>query len=112
MTNRILIIEDEEKIARFIELELTHEGYEVEKCGDGRTGLEMAESGSFSLVLLDIMLPGLNGLEVLRRLRKSSDIPVIMLTAREACEQLAGALGAEAVQAIGTKFVLYRKKPE
>ena len=84
MTNRILIIEDEEKIARFIELELLHEGYEVEKCADGRTGLELAEGGNFSLVLLDIMLPGLNGLEVLRRLRKSSDIPVIMLTARDA----------------------------
>ena len=84
MKNRILIIEDEEKIARFIELELLHEGYEVEKCGDGRTGLEMAEGGNFSLVLLDIMLPGLNGLEVLRRLRKTSDVPVIMLTARDA----------------------------
>ena len=84
MTNRILIIEDEEKIARFIELELIHEGYEVEKCGDGRTGLELAEGGDFSLVLLDIMLPGLNGLEVLRRLRRSSDVPVIMLTARDA----------------------------
>lgn len=84
MSNRILIIEDEEKIARFIELELQHEGYEVEKCADGRTGLEMAEGGDFSLVLLDIMLPELNGLEVLRRLRKSSDVPVIMLTARDA----------------------------
>lgn len=84
MANRILIIEDEDKIARFIELELLHEGYEVEKCGNGRTGLEMAESGGFSLVLLDIMLPGLNGLEVLRRLRRSSDVPVIMLTARDA----------------------------
>ena len=84
MTDRILIIEDEEKIARFIELELLHEGYEVVKCGDGRTGLETAESGGFSLVLLDIMLPELNGMEVLRRLRKSSDVPVIMLTARDA----------------------------
>ena len=84
MSDRILIIEDEEKIARFIELELMHEGYEVVKCTDGRTGLEQAEGGSFSLVLLDIMLPGLNGMEVLRRLRKSSDIPVIMLTARDA----------------------------
>ena len=84
MTNKILIIEDEEKIARFIELELLHEGYEVEKCGDGRTGLELAEGGNFSLVLLDIMLPELNGLEVLRRLRRSSDVPVIMLTARDA----------------------------
>ena len=84
MTDRILIIEDEEKIARFIELELIHEGYEAVKCGDGRTGLEMAEGGDFSLVLLDIMLPELNGMEVLRRLRKSSDVPVIMLTARDA----------------------------
>ena len=84
MTDKILIIEDEEKIARFIELELLHEGYEVVKCTDGRTGLEMAEGGDFSLVLLDIMLPGLNGMEVLRRLRKSSDVPVIMLTARDA----------------------------
>lgn len=84
MANKILIIEDEEKIARFIELELLHEGYEAEKCGDGRTGLELAEGGDFSLVLLDIMLPGLNGLEVLRRLRKTSDVPVIMLTARDA----------------------------
>jgi DNA-binding response OmpR family regulator len=84
MTERILIIEDEEKIARFIELELLHEGYEVVKCGDGRTGLEMAESGGFSLVLLDIMLPELNGMEVLRRLRRTSDVPVIMLTARDA----------------------------
>ena len=84
MANRILIIEDEEKIARFIELELLHEGYEAVKCTDGRTGLQLAESGDFSLVLLDIMLPELNGMEVLRRLRKSSDVPVIMLTARDA----------------------------
>lgn len=83
MAEKILIIEDEEKIARFIELELLHEGYEVEKCADGRTGLDKAESGGFSLILLDIMLPGLNGMEVLRRLRKNSDVPVIMLTARD-----------------------------
>ena len=84
MADRILIIEDEEKIARFIELELAHEGYEVVKCTDGRTGLELAEGGDFSLVLLDIMLPELNGMEVLRRLRKSADVPVIMRTARDA----------------------------
>lgn len=84
MGTRILIVEDEQKIARFIELELTHEGYEAEKAGDGRTGLEMALSGRFDLVLLDVMLPGLNGLEVLRRLRNESALPVIMLTARDA----------------------------
>ena len=81
---RILLVEDEEKLARFVELELTHEGYQVEKAFDGRTGLELAEKGGFDLLLLDIMLPGLNGLEVLRRLRKSKQTPVIMLTARDA----------------------------
>ena len=80
---KILIVEDEEKIARFLELELVHEGYEVEKRQDGRSGLEAALSGDFSLMILDIMLPGINGLEVLRRLRKTSDLPVIMLTARD-----------------------------
>lgn len=80
---KILLVEDEEKIARFVELELTHEGYEVVKAADGRTGLQLAEAGGIDLVLLDIMLPELNGLEVLRRLRKTSDLPVIMLTARD-----------------------------
>ena len=84
MKTKILVIEDEEKIARFIELELKHEGYEVSKAFDGREGLEMAQSGSFDLILLDIMLPLLNGLEVLRRIRKMSEVPVIMLTARDA----------------------------
>lgn len=81
---RILIIEDEEKIARFIELELKYEGYEVEKAFNGRDGLELATTQPFDLVLLDIMLPALNGLEVLRRIRKVSDLPVILLTARDA----------------------------
>ncbi len=81
---KILLIEDEERIARFVELELTHEGYEVAKAYDGRAGLEMAESGGYDLLLLDIMLPELNGLEVLRRFRKNSSAPVIMLTARDA----------------------------
>ncbi len=84
MESTILVIEDEEKIARFIELELMHEGYAVRKAQDGRTGLSLAEKGGLSLVLLDVMLPGLNGFEVLRRLRKTSDVPVIMLTAKDA----------------------------
>lgn len=84
MTVRILLVEDDEKISRFTELELRHEGYQVTKAADGRRGLELAESGNFNLCLLDIMLPGLSGLEVLRRLRKTSQIPVIMLTARDA----------------------------
>ena len=80
---RILIVEDEESIARFLELELRHEGYTVGKAADGRTGLEQALSGDFDLVLLDIMLPELSGMEVIRRLRRESQIPVIMLTARD-----------------------------
>lgn len=82
--SKILLIEDEEKLARFVEMELRHEGYEVEKAGDGRTGLVMLESERYDLLLLDVMLPGLNGMEVLRRLRRSSAVPVIMLTARDA----------------------------
>jgi len=80
---KILIVEDEVKIARFLELELTHEGYWVEQVHDGRRGLERASSGNFDLVILDVMLPSLNGMEVLRRLRQSSDMPVIMLTAKD-----------------------------
>ena len=84
MAERILLVEDEEKLARMVELELRYEGYEVEKAFDGRTGLEQALSGQFDLVLLDIMLPALSGMEVLRRLRRENDaLPVIMLTARD-----------------------------
>ena len=83
MTDKILLVEDEQKLARMVELELRYEGYEVTKAFDGRTGLEQALTGSFDLVLLDIMLPALNGMEVLRRLRKESNVPVIMLTARD-----------------------------
>jgi DNA-binding response OmpR family regulator len=77
-------VEDEEKMARMVELELLHEGYEVTKAFDGTAGLAQAESGGFDLVLLAIMLPGLSGMEVLRRLRRVSDVPVILLTARDA----------------------------
>ena len=80
---KILIVEDEEKLARFVELELLHEGYEVDKAFDGRDGLAKLEGGGYDLALLDIMLPGLNGLEVLRRARRTVDTPVIMLTARD-----------------------------
>ena len=83
MGERILLVEDEEKLARMVELELRYEGYEVEKAFDGRTGLERALSGEHDLILLDIMLPALSGMEVLRRLRRESQLPVIMLTARD-----------------------------
>lgn len=83
MSEKILLVEDEEKLARMVEMELRYEGYEVTKAFDGRSGLEQALSGRYDLVLLDIMLPQLSGMEVLRRLRRESDLPVIMLTARD-----------------------------
>ena len=81
--SRILIVEDERKIARFLELELQHEGYEVETAGDGRTGLEKALTWKPDLLILDLMLPELSGIEVCRRLRHESDVPIIMLTAKD-----------------------------
>ncbi|AGC68432.1 Two component transcriptional regulator, winged helix family [Thermoclostridium stercorarium subsp. stercorarium DSM 8532] len=83
MAEKILIIEDDTRLARFLELELRHEGYEVEIAYDGRSGLEKALSNNPDLVILDLMLPLLSGIEVLRRIRKVSDMPVIMLTAKD-----------------------------
>ena len=101
---KILIVEDEEKLARFIELELKHEGYEILKANNGRTGVEIAEKGEVDLVLLDIMLPEINGLEVLRRIRRRSDIPVIMLTARDAVMDKVSGLDAGADDYITKPF--------
>ena len=81
---KILIVEDEKEIVRFLELELQHEGYCTQARFDGRAGLEAALAESFDLVLLDVMLPELNGIEVLRRLRREKDTPVILVTARDA----------------------------
>jgi two-component system response regulator ArlR len=103
---KILIVEDEEKIARFIELELMHENYKVIKANNGRTGLEIAERGEADLVILDVMLPEINGLEVLRRLRKSSDVPVIMLTARDAVMDKVSGLDAGADDYITKPFAI------
>jgi len=83
MMAKILIVEDETKIARFLELELKHEGYEVELAGDGRLGLEKALKNNVDMVVLDIMLPGLSGIEVCRRVRLESQVPIIMLTAKD-----------------------------
>jgi DNA-binding response OmpR family regulator len=77
----ILIIEDEKHIARFLELELLHEGYGVTIAPDGRSGLKYVEETTPHLVLLDVMIPELNGMEVCRRIRQFSKVPIIMLTA-------------------------------
>jgi len=83
MAERILVVEDESKIARFLELELKHEGYEVEIAFDGRSGLERTQKGDIDLIILDLMLPVMSGIEVCRRIRKFSDVPIIMLTAKD-----------------------------
>ncbi|QAA32984.1 response regulator transcription factor [Clostridium manihotivorum] len=80
---KVLIVEDEAEIVSFLKPELTYEGYEVDWEMDGRAGFEKIQGGDYDIVLLDIMLPGLNGIEVCRRLRKFSNIPIIMLTARD-----------------------------
>jgi len=103
---RILIIEDEEKIARFVELELKHENYEVDKAADGRAGVELALSRDYDLILLDILLPQLNGMEVLRRIRKESSTPVIMLTARDAVMDKVAGLDAGADDYITKPFAI------
>ena len=83
MSNRILVIEDEIQIARVLKIELEYEGYTVTVEHNGRTGLNTALESDVDLILLDVMLPELNGIEVLRRLRKADNqTPVILLTAR------------------------------
>ena len=106
MSERILLVEDEEKLARMVEMELKYEGYAVEKAFDGRAGLELAQSGAFDLVLLDIMLPKLSGMEVLRRLRKESQVPVIMLTARDSVVDKVSGLDSGADDYITKPFAI------
>lgn len=83
MAAKILLVEDETSIARFMELELSHEGYEVVAKEEGQAALKELKNDDFQLVLLDIMLPGMDGVEVCSRIREFSDIPVIMVTAKD-----------------------------
>lgn len=106
MSSKILIIEDEEKIARFIELELGYEGYTTTKAFDGRTGLELAETNELDLILLDVMLPQLSGMEVLRRIRRTSSIPIIMLTARDSVMDKVSGLDSGANDYITKPFAI------
>ena len=79
----ILLIEDEVKLARFVELELKYEGYNVDLSHDGREGFDMFLKNNYNLILLDLMLPGFNGIEICRRIRKTSNVPIIILTAKD-----------------------------
>jgi two-component system response regulator MprA len=96
MAEKILVIEDEVRIAQFLERGLIYEGYRVEIAHDGRTGLNMARDNPPDLVILDWMLPGLDGLEVCKRLRSASAIPILMLTAKEETENRIQGLDAGA----------------
>ena len=80
---KILVVEDEKKLARYLQLELTHEGYEVRLSHDGRAALTAFEEEPCDLILLDLMLPELSGIEVCRRIRQKSGVPIIMLTAKD-----------------------------
>lgn len=106
MEANILVVEDDEGLARFIELELIHDGYTVTKADNGRDGLSIAISGEFDLILLDIMLPGLNGLEVMRRLQQEKPTPVILLTARDAVMDKVAGLDAGAVDYVTKPFAI------
>ena len=106
VVKKILIVEDEKSIARFLELELRHEQFEVTVCYDGRDGLEAALGGNYACVLLDVMLPSLNGIEICRRIRKESDVPIILLTARDAVMDRVAGLDAGADDYIVKPFAI------
>ncbi|MFE6167848.1 response regulator transcription factor [Viridibacillus arvi] len=106
MQKHILLVEDEKNIARFIELELKHEQFEVTVCSDGRVGLETALEQEFDVILLDVMLPELNGIEVCRRIRAISDVPIILITARDAVIDRVAGLDAGADDYIVKPFAI------
>ena len=94
---RILVVEDDRTIARFVELELTHAGYRVEKTNDGGEALELITGDPRDLLILDLMLPGLDGVEVARRIRASgSRMPILMLTARSEIQDVVSGFEAGA----------------
>src|SRR5438067_413609 len=103
---RILVIEDEVDIARFIELELGCEGYQVEVARDGMQGLQKARETPPDLVILDLMLPRLDGIEVCKRLRQHSEVPILMLTARDAIADKVTGLDAGANDYLTKPFSL------
>lgn len=106
MPKKILLVEDEKHIARFVELELKHEGYEVLVAFDGREGLAYASSENFDVLLLDVMLPGINGIEICRRVRTQSNVPIILLTARDAVMDRVAGLDAGADDYIVKPFAI------
>src|SRR4051812_38758466 len=90
---KIMVVEDEENIASTLKYNLVREGYEVTTTGDGRRALEIFKQEKPDLVILDLMLPGMNGLDICRQIRQASIVPILMLTARE--EEVDKILGLE-----------------
>jgi DNA-binding response OmpR family regulator len=103
---RVLIIEDEAKLARFVELELRYEGYAVEVARDGPMGLALLRESRFDIILLDWMLPGMDGLEILRVIRDGCNVPVIMLTAKSEVPDKVSGLDAGADDYITKPFAI------
>lgn len=88
---KILVVDDEKLLVKGIKFNLENEGYTVECCYDGATAVQMAAQGSYDLIILDLMMPGLDGLESCQRIRQTSTVPIIMLTARsEDADKLLG----------------------
>ncbi|WP_394187931.1 response regulator transcription factor [Paenisporosarcina quisquiliarum] len=106
MKPRILLVEDEQSIARFIDLELQHEGFDVVHHSNGRLGLDSAKTEEFDVILLDVMLPELNGIEVCRRIRSFSNVPILLITARDAVLDRVAGLDAGADDYIIKPFAI------
>ena len=103
---KIMIVEDERRIARFLQMELEHEGFETETEENGRRAYERIVQEQYDLVLLDIMLPDMDGLEVCRRVREISDVPIIMLTAKDDVEDKVNGLDIGADDYITKPFAI------
>ncbi|HEQ2255491.1 TPA: two-component system response regulator CovR [Streptococcus pyogenes] len=106
MTKKILIIEDEKNLARFVSLELQHEGYEVIVEVNGREGLETALEKEFDLILLDLMLPEMDGFEVTRRLQTEKTTYIMMMTARDSIMDVVAGLDRGADDCIVKPFAI------
>ena len=104
---RILVVEDEAKVASFIRRALEEESYAVDVCGDGAQGLDLARAGCYDLIILDLMLPGMPGLEILKALRKEQvAAPVLILTARSELDQKVKGLDAGADDYLTKPFAI------
>ncbi|MFF2482123.1 response regulator transcription factor [Paenibacillus sp. NPDC058071] len=112
--NRILVVDDEERIRRLLKMYLEKEGYQIDEAEDGETALRLATASDYSLILLDVMLPGIDGVEVCSRLRQVKATPVIMLTAKgEEMNRVQGfEVGADdyVVKPFSPREVIYRVK--